>query len=225
MGRPLADSHREHARHAVHAHQRARREVLALDFCCGAPELASLDRAGDDAPGADSRLVVVRLRWQPTEWPTVGAVDHLGVEGELRPTLTRRPGQDLAHPEWLPAVRAGRRPHRRPGHLRRGPHPEVLLDATLAEYMAAAIESCEEARQAAAYCTHDVVGDAALHQLLFETLLEGQRIHFDAGESLGEPRRRKPQRPTRGSSLRQSSWGMHWLVLLNRERSLAGRGG
>ena len=113
-------------------------------------------------------------------------MDNLGVEGELRPTLPRRPGQDLAHPKWLPAVWAGRSPHRRQGRLHSGPDQEVLLDATLAEYMAAAIERCGAARKALTDCTLDVVGDAALHPLLFEALFEGQRVDFDGGESVGE---------------------------------------
>ena len=116
--RQHAEANWEPAIPAEHAHERGRWDVLALDFPRGPRELTTFDGAGDDATWADSRLLVVRLRGRPTEWAAEGAVDHLGVEGELRPTLPRRPGQDLALPGWLAAVRARRRARRRPGRLR-----------------------------------------------------------------------------------------------------------
>ena len=110
--RHLADAHWEPAVPAVHAHQGARREVLALDFRWGPRELAAFDRTGDDAAGADPRLVVICLRWRSTEWANVAAVDDLGVEGELSPTLPCKPGHNLAHSEWLLAGIARCRLHR-----------------------------------------------------------------------------------------------------------------
>ena len=72
MRRHIADAHPEPAIPAEHAHQRARLEVLALDFRFGPSELATFDRTGDDAAGQTSRLVVIRLRWRSTEWAMLG---------------------------------------------------------------------------------------------------------------------------------------------------------
>ena len=71
-------------------------------------------------------------------------------------------------------------------NLRSGHDHEVLLDATLAEYMAAAIERCGAARQALADSALHIVGDAAIHPLLVEALFEGHRVDFDAGKSFGK---------------------------------------
>ena len=103
MCRKLAHLHREATLHAVDTHERARREVLMLHVSCRPDEHAALHRAGDHAPRAHSRLVIVSLRRCAAEGAPVRAVDHRRVEGELRPTLPRGPGQDLAHPELLHA--------------------------------------------------------------------------------------------------------------------------
>ena len=87
-----------------------------------------------------------------------------------------------------------------------------MLDATLAEYMAAAIERCGAASETLPDSALDVVGDAALHPLLFEALLERQRIHFDGGESLGEAWRR--------AALTVSRW-MLWLIVIYHQWRLA----
>ena len=223
LRRYLAETHWEPAIPAMHAHQRTRREVLALDLRCGPCEFATFDKAGDDATGAGSRLLVVRLCWPPAAWATVWAVDHLCVECELRPTLPRRTGQDLAHPEWPPAGRAGRRPDRRPGCLGRETHQQVLLDATLVEYMTASIELCGTSRQALADCAEGVASDVAFHQLLFEALLEGHRVHFHAGQSLGEAWRWEALFVGCRAYRSRNCWAMLRLVLINHQWSLAGR--
>ena len=62
----------------------------------------------------------------------------------------------------------------------------MLLDATLAEYMVAAIEPCRAARPVAAYCTEDVIGDATLHPVLFEALFECHRGDIAQASRLGK---------------------------------------
>ena len=188
--RQLAHTHRQATLQAVDAHERARREVLMLHVRCRRDELAAFHRASDHAPWAHSRLVIVCLRRRAGEGAAVRTVDDRGVEGELRPTLPRRPRQDLAHPELLHARRARRRLHRRPRRLSSGAELEVLLDAALTEDVPAAIDRCRPSRQALADCALHVVGNATFHPLLFEALLEGHRIDFDGGQALWESRRR-----------------------------------
>ena len=186
MRRQLAAAHREPAFLEVHVHQRAVWEVLPLDFRWGPRVLAPFDRASDDATGAHSRLVVIQLRRRSPEWAAGGAVDDRGGKAELRQTLLRRPSQDLARTEWLHAGRASRRLHRRPGRLRRRPHQEVLFDAALAVYIWPQPSSVAAGGVGAAYGAHYVAGDATFHPLFLETLLQGPRVKFDAGESLGQ---------------------------------------
>ena len=117
---------------------------------------------------------------------TVGAVDPLGVEGELSPMLPKRPCQELDNPEWLHASLTRSRHHLRPRSLCRAPQKEVLFNAALAVKMAAGIDPCGAPRQAAADCGDHMAANAVIHPLFVEGLFESHRVAFDAGPSVGE---------------------------------------
>ena len=152
--RHLAEAHWEPAIPPVHADHAARREVLGVDFLCGPRELVSFDTTGPDAARAESRLLVIRLRWPSTEWAADWAVQDQGVAGDLSLTLPHSPGHNLTNPECLLAGRARPQLHRRQRRLCHGPHEELLLDAALPLNMAVAVERCVAARQAAADSPH-----------------------------------------------------------------------
>ena len=70
----------------------------------------------------------------------------------------------------------------------------MLLDAALTEDVPAGIERGRPPLPTAANRAHTVVGDATLHPLLLETLLEGRRIDLDAAQALREARRMEAMR-------------------------------
>ena len=87
-----------------------------------------------------------------------------------------------------------RRLHRPPLRLWGGTILEVRLHAALTEDVPPGIERAMPARHALADRAHEVDGDATFHPLLVETLVEVQRIDFDARQALRDARRREAQR-------------------------------
>ena len=159
---------------AVEAHERARREVLMLQFHCRPDERAPYRRATNYAPRALSRLLVVCLHRCAAEVTPDRAGYYRRVEYELHPTLLRGPCQDLARPEFLHADRARRRLHRRPLPLWAGANLEVLLDTALTEDVPGGIDRGRPPRQELSEGARQVDCDASFHSLLVKTLLHSE---------------------------------------------------
>ena len=98
---------------------------------------------------------------------------------------------NLADPEFLHAPRAWRRLHRRPWGLQLRPNREVLLNATLAKQVAAAIERGSSTSQPLADRALQLVRDAALHKLLVKPMVERLQVDLEAGQAFGKARRRQ----------------------------------
>ena len=110
--RERVGSHRQIAPKALQAHQTAGREIFVLDLSRATFHLATIDGEGDKSPWADARLTVLHFSRRFPEGAAVRTSNGMLVQGELRPSLTCRPGQNLANPEGLHAAGEGCRLNR-----------------------------------------------------------------------------------------------------------------
>ena len=172
-----------------------------LHVRCAPDEAAPFRRASDHRPRTNRQLVLVGLRrcaaqgnpfWQCTTCEVNASCAQRCHAGRL----------GISPPEEVHAGRARRRLHRRPLRMRGGANLEVWLDAALTADVPAGIESGRLARHSAEDRAHEVIGDATVHPLLIETLLESRRVYLDEGQALREPRRREAERSSCAATLR-----------------------
>ena len=101
----IAHTHRQLALSAVHAPGPTAVEVVK-HVGSRPGEQPPLHRTGDYSAQAVAHLVIVDLGWCAAERAVIPAAHHLGLEGELRPTLALRPRKGITDPEGLHAARS-----------------------------------------------------------------------------------------------------------------------